>query len=35
MGTTGRLFGDSASFGLGIIKKLEDPKGFIVLPRAV
>ena len=29
----GRLFGHGASFGLGIIKKLEDQKGFIVLPR--
>ena len=29
----GRLFGHGASFGLGIIKKLADQKGFIVLPR--
>ena len=29
----GQLFGHGASFGLGIIKKLEDQKGFIVLPR--
>ena len=29
----GRLFGHGTSFGLGIIKKLEDQKGFIVLPR--
>ncbi len=29
----GRLFGHGVSFGLGIIKKLEDQKGFIVLPR--
>jgi hypothetical protein len=29
----GRLFGLGAGFGLGIIKKLEDHKGFIVLPR--
>jgi hypothetical protein len=29
----GRLFGHGASFGLGIVKKLEDQKGFIVLPR--
>lgn len=29
----GRLFGHASSFRLGIIKKLEDQKGFIVLPR--
>lgn len=29
----GRLFGHGASFALGIVKKLEDQKGFIVLPR--
>ena len=29
----GRLFGHASSFGLGIIKKLEDQTGFIVLPR--
>ena len=29
----GRLFGHGTSFGLGIIKKLTDQKGFIVLPR--
>jgi transposase len=29
----GRLFGHGTSFGLGIIKKLEDRRGFIVLPR--
>ena len=29
----GRLFGHGISFGLGIINKLEDQKGFIVLPR--
>lgn len=28
-----RLFGHGMSFGLAIIKKLEDQKGFIVLPR--
>jgi len=29
----GRLFGHGVSFGLGVIKKLEDQKGFIVLPK--
>lgn len=29
----GRLFGMGSNFALGIIKKLEDQKGFIVLPR--
>ena len=29
----GQLFGHGTSFALGIIKKLEDQKGFIVLPR--
>lgn len=29
----GRLFGLGGSFALGIVKKLEDQKGFIVLPR--
>ena len=29
----GRLFGMGANFALGIVKKLEDQKGFIVLPR--
>jgi transposase len=29
----GRLFSHGTSSGLGIIKKLEDQKGFIVLPR--
>lgn len=29
----GQLFGHATSFGLGIIKKLEDQKGFIVPPR--
>jgi transposase len=29
----GQLFGHGASFGLGIIKKLADQQGFIVLPR--
>jgi hypothetical protein len=29
----GRLFGHGTSFNLGIIKKLEDQKGFIVLPK--
>jgi transposase len=29
----GRLFGHASSFGLSIIKKLEDQKGFIVQPR--
>lgn len=29
----GRLFGHAVSFGLGIVKKLEDQKGFVVLPR--
>ncbi len=29
----GQIFGHGASFGLGIMKKLEDQKGFIVLPR--
>lgn len=29
----GRLFGHGANFALGIVKKLEDQKGFIVLPR--
>ena len=29
----GQLFGHGASFALGIIKRLEDQKGFIVLPR--
>ena len=29
----GRLFGHGTGFGLGIVKKLEDQKGFIVLPR--
>jgi transposase len=31
--TMGARFGQGASFGLGIIKRLEDQKGFIVLPR--
>ena len=29
----GQLFGHGLNFALGIIKKLEDQKGFIVLPR--
>ena len=29
----GRLFGMGGSFALGIVKRLEDQKGFIVLPR--
>jgi transposase len=29
----GSLFGHGANFALGIIKRLEDQKGFIVLPR--
>ncbi len=29
----GRLFGHAASFALGIVRKLEDQKGFVVLPR--
>ena len=29
----GPLFGHGASFGLGIVKKLENQKGFIVLPK--
>ncbi|MBX7210272.1 MAG: transposase [Verrucomicrobiaceae bacterium] len=28
----GRLFGHAASFAFGIVKKLEDQKGFVVLP---
>ncbi|MBX7210337.1 MAG: transposase [Verrucomicrobiaceae bacterium] len=29
----GRLFGHTASFIVGIVRKLEDQKGFVVLPR--
>ncbi len=29
----GRIFGHAADFALGIVKKLEDQKGFVVLPR--
>lgn len=29
----GALFGHGASFALGIVRKLEDQKGFVVLPR--
>lgn len=29
----GRLFGHAASFALGVVKKLEDQKGFVGLPR--
>lgn len=31
--TMGRLFGHAASFALGIVAKLENQKGFVVLPK--